>query len=583
MKKLLYIWGVIMFSTALLSPFLSHRVFGADSENLNNCDKAGSYSEAQECVPFSTASIFNKLNFVEKDWTSVFGMDNPEDLGKDLYMMIYEEVDVQPEVQAAKNITGRYGTTEAEMAKILSGNIAPILNRAPALPQEQAIRKVAEIQQQFQDEKDLLEIKATVEATVTPSEIFTNDTLTDSGFDLVRDLSNIEKILFLKADPIDVGGVWAGNDEGSGAGAGGAGGNGEGSKESQNGGSNNQDSKSQAPDGKNKQVGNKTPIANTDPASNPNICFGENDLQTAVNAYDQKSGIADSKSQKNGLGQNSVADGGIGSSANSGDSVDVLPQINGTDKPVKPAKADQWVQNDDCADKVFCLKVNFIKKPVVRFQNSDNCIACHVEKINEKLKDTLNHSLIPGKATGNLLEPEFCKKAASTSFSAITMNFYAVPKPVQTPINDDLIYGVNIGDEWDRYLSTYKQFPFYEKNPPKASDKKADTIPPSETDRAAKAALSTAAPDANFDQIQQAINKELSTNKQMRDNQIAIAEPALQSDNDVGFYQAIKGELQQMNFYFENFKNIIHSLHEPVDSLPGKQACTELKNKKQCE
>jgi hypothetical protein len=588
MKKILYILGFLMFSTALLSPFVSHRVFGADTQNQDtDCKKAGSYSESQKCVPFSTVSIFNKLSILDKKWGDIFGSEDPTVLGQGMYNFIYKEVGVSPEVNAAKNVTGKYGTTEAEMAQILTGNISSILKKYPSLPQEVAMKKVAEIQQQFQDEKDILALKNSIEATVTPSEMFTNGTTTDSGFDLVEDLRDIETILFLKSDPIDVGANWVGNNDpnagyaynppgGGGAGGnaggagGGAGGNAGGAGAGQ---ANNQQNANQV-------AQNKVPKT---PSANPNICFGNNSLAQAVNSFDKANPPAQNPVSGNQKQQNAGAGSNENSALTAGGSLDILPINEPQTPPVVAAPAGQWGKKDPCDDKVFCLQVNFVMKPVELFQTPDNCIACHVEKINAKLKDTIGHSLTPGKATGNLMEPEICKTAAATSFGTLAFNFYAVPKPVQTPANDDLIYGTSIVDEWSSFVGTYKPFPFYEKNPPKASDTKADLIPPSEIERATKSAIANAAPDATFEQIQKAVTDELNANQQLRNQQIGIAEPSTQSDNDVGFYQSILRQLEQMNFYFDNFKNILHSLHEPVDSIPGQQACTELKNKKQCD
>jgi hypothetical protein len=55
------------------------------------------------------------------------------------------------------------------------------------------------------------------------------------------------------------------------------------------------------------------------------------------------------------------------------------------------------------------------------------------------------------------------------------------------------------------------------------------------------------------------------------------------TDKGLQMYQPLKTELDRMNYYISGISDILHSLHEPVDGIPGSQACTELNNKKECE
>jgi hypothetical protein len=41
--------------------------------------------------------------------------------------------------------------------------------------------------------------------------------------------------------------------------------------------------------------------------------------------------------------------------------------------------------------------------------------------------------------------------------------------------------------------------------------------------------------------------------------------------------------MDRMIYYFTSIQKLLHSLHEPVDGIAGPQACTDLKNKKDCE
>ena len=65
----------------------------------------------------------------------------------------------------------------------------------------------------YKEERELQHLQADIKAAVEPSEIFANGNLDDSGFDLINDLQIIEKLLFLKSNPIDVGKAYVAEEE----------------------------------------------------------------------------------------------------------------------------------------------------------------------------------------------------------------------------------------------------------------------------------------------------------------------------------------------------------------------------------
>lgn len=211
--------------------------------------------------------------------------------------------------------------------------------------------------------------------------------------------------------------------------------------------------------------------------------------------------------------------------------------------------------------------------------DSDNCIACHIEKINEKLKETINHSLIPSKATGNLLEPGLCKQAAADQFGDANIHFYALAKPILTPINDDLIYGTNVTDEWDKFINTTKPFPFFEKKIPDPNDPDQDAFIPTVNDRAAKAAGANSTDDTTLETITSNIQAEKNTIKKNLAEKAAVAAVAVQSDADNSFFQSIRRELEQMNYYFDAFQKILHTINDDKDK---DSACQKIPNIPQC-
>jgi len=66
------------------------------------------------------------------------------------------------------------------------------------MSQEDLINKMTEMRQKVDEQQQILAFKADIEQATTPSEIFANGDVKDSGFDLINDLEIIEKLLFLK-------------------------------------------------------------------------------------------------------------------------------------------------------------------------------------------------------------------------------------------------------------------------------------------------------------------------------------------------------------------------------------------------
>lgn len=602
MKKVLHIIGFLMFSSALFSPALS-RTVGAQGSS-SGTDESGCSFPWISC---NTASRM-QVSIPDTDWSATFGTDDPAEAGQDLYKQILGMTRVAPEQKAIKNVTGQFGTTEGNMNRLLNNDFGPILDKNPYLTQDQAIAKMIEIQTRYQEEKELFDLKSDINAAVMPSEIFQNGDTGDSGFDLINDLNNIENILFKKMDPIDVGGAFDASSAGGSGTSGGAGTTGaqtgptspisgppstgttssaltEGEGETTAG-----EAAGEGPGGTPKSGLGPKPSA----TENPNICFADAKLDQALEEFASKSQT--DPNYKETPTQTKQGEGDLGDGTQPGDGEENIGQTSSALKgpgefdynppvstgPVKSAPADNWLKAPPCED-ILCIQIEFVKKPASAYVDSDNCIACHVEKINEKLKETINHSLIPGKATGNLLEPGICKQATADLFRSVNIRFYAIAKPVLTPTNDDLIYGTNMVDEWEKFVNTYKPFPFYEKKVPDPKDPSQDPFVPTVEDRAAKAAVAYATPDTSIDSANRSVQQAVIGSQKAVSQAVAVAAPAVQTDTDSGFYQSIRRELEQMNFYFQNFQDILHALHEKVGDRDEDHACETLNDLKQCQ
>lgn len=584
MKKLLYILGFFMFASSALQPMIT---FG--QEDSMACGGEGQFSCEEADVPFSTARLFSKLIEAtgadpNADWSTSFGEDDPAEVGQDLYMMIYSKTEIQPQRQASKETAGKYGLEETEMYKIVSGNYDVIAQKKPGLTQEELQLKLSEIQQEYAFRREMLQLKANVQAQVETSEIFANGDVGDSGFDLINDLEIIEEILFLHTNPIDIGRSYTSAFDDGLAQVGQAGGT---------------QANLTGPDGTqgpgqvgqtgqalNEETGEEDAVLQEDFGVNPNFCFADNLFDEALNEFEEKS-ETDPNFKDGSEGSDTGENTGQTQQALSGD--DFLPPIPDTDfSNLQPAAADNWLQDAPCND-VFCLQVNFVEKPATSaYANSDNCIACHVEKINDVLKTVITHSLVPSKAPGNLGESAQCKKAVATGFGSVSMNFYAIAMPVQTPPNDDIIFGTSVEEEWAEFCRQTAFFPVEECNLIESDEDQTEEErqyipPPILTDRAAKEAITETSEESTQSQVTQRIGEIITGYNISSQESLDELKAERGIDTSSVFFHPLLTEMDQMNYYFLKIQEVLHSLHEEVDNFPGKQSCIEIKNKKECE
>lgn len=396
-------------------------------------------------------------------WEDVFG---PDKYGEDMYSLVYSKFVTFPGKSALKDVASRYGLTQDEARSVLQGTITPIFNnpdlKTRRITQEQAQKMMADMQEYFELANEAYALEQEVDATIKPSELFANGDLSDSGFDLVYDLTKIEEILFLEGSPVSVGAPYEAG----------------------------RDSPYDPTEGRALDtdfVANNTgvavsPLEAANAASglnaNGNLQIGDkevevdileedvcvddsNALNAARDAFDEANAGGD---DGGGAGPDGAA-GGVGDGAD--EDGDGEPDNNNIrpSGPVESAPAGDWMKEwckgvnsqaeagDDVAAQIaVCLEIQMIKKTVTSFQPGDSCIACELEQINTLLDKTLSHSLIPGKATGNLLESAKCKSSASL----LNFQFITIWNPIPPAPKDDLIENKNVFEEWNKFVTNYK-------------------------------------------------------------------------------------------------------------------------------
>ncbi len=524
-------------------------------------------------------NLVSTMDSASFDWNDVFNPLGPSEKGKNLYNLVYKKLTRDAGKDALTQVSKNFGLTPEEARAAINGSLTTILNnenrRSTGMSQATAAKIVADLQSDYADLSELYQIQQEVDTLIAPSEIFSNGDLSDSGFDLINDLAAIEEILFVEKSPVTVGGVYE-----------------EAYKSPFN------------PTEDQKQYENY--VANeTDVAELPLVidsdgkvgvikigdkeveaemldhddCEEDNGLANAINDFNDKNGGGGGEGDVGGGGEGDGDDGG-----GEGAPEDIKPQTPTTSAP-KGNWAKQWcpgyeepgvfagvaskfnslggvgdnyiaggAASANFESKAFsanmgvCFDIKAIKKKIATYLPGATCILCEVEKINLLLDKTLSHTLIPNKATGNLMESAKCKKAAMVPL--INLQFILIWNPVPTPINDKLIFGRNLFESWNEFTEKYQPI-LLSKDKTSQSEERHDLT----------------------DQFNLELLDELSSgktsqadmyNKISRIKAEAAAQAAADVDksdvgndiaNDMTTSRILLQEIKQMNALFKNFKD----------------------------
>lgn len=441
------------------------------------------------------------------DWNSVFHGGQVDDI----YALVHDKVVQKPQREALEEVAKSYGLTTNEAQRVVNGSRTPIFNnpdeRNAEITQEQAFLIAQNIQDDYEHLKELYQLQQELDLATTPSEMFANGDLSDSGFDLVHDLNVIEEILFMEVVPNTLGVPY-----------------------------NNQLNSPFLPTDSDQTlkdfVASENDVATINLFSDNEVKFksgvsggsllpgkaklrlngGEVDvdvllndicptplkgpLEAALGKYVEKHASsaaantpAGSENKAEAAGDGQASEGASageasGSSENTSetDLVAAVPgkwlsswcpylegessdpnnflgdsgfSSLGSTSTFVLGQAAKAIKDKPALKKNFslCLDIELVKQRVSSYLPSDNCILCEIEKINQSLDKTLSHSLVPNKVTGNLLESAKCKQAYQP---LLDMKFITIKAPVATPPNDDLIFGRNVFDEWNKFVQRYQ-------------------------------------------------------------------------------------------------------------------------------
>lgn len=465
-------------------------------------------------------------------------------IGQDLYKTIHERVRSEGSNVAITKTTARRKLSKAELYAIIPGsNISNILtNPDPLAPltSAQITSRREDLIADLADEKDLADFEALTSLQVESIEMFANGDESDSGFDLIVDLEVMQAILFNKEIQSMSGPGGGGRNARNRAGAA------QGALEPEN--------DAVAPQNGNARNASRVVPS---PAAQAPVSASQVDCPTdsALNAEIEKERSSD---RANGAPQLD-ANGNNPAASNT----DVLePTVKA---PLLAAQGGDWHRELPC-DEVFCIKLELKYKTESSFTVSDNCILCHLQKINDSFKKLLSHNLVPNKVTGNLLEGPKCKDALYEA-NWLTSNIIVLGQPILTPPNDDLVIKgdifANMKLFWQRYVDA----------PKKCDEGESCRISPAEQ------VLSQSKPNATFDDTTTALAQEDRAIKNKKVSEYREAQLKRQVAAQAGQYSVIMQEMATMNDYFDAFMKTYDELTKDPSTSP----CGVLTNKKYCE
>lgn len=566
------------------------------------------------------------------DWEDVFSPFGPSEKGKGLYNLMYKKLNRTSEKTALKEVAQKYSLTTDEAQAVVDGSISPIINnvrKGGNMTQEDAYKIVNKLQTDFVEIKELYQIEQEVDVAVAPGEIFANGDLSDSGFDLVQDLSKIEEILFVQKTENTVGAIYDDAYESP-------------YKPTEIDATIADFIVSETPgavltipgdDGSLLDLGGLEDVVDEGEAFGEifgsedaglvleeaeilasDICKIENSVDIALSFVESQNsgggnGGGDGDGEDGDGGgddDNNDGDGdGNGDGDADGDSSDGDSDSD-FDKELNPAPTGNWNKvwcpgSDDPEVATFagigasgfeslsgaapilavggaaagfnssvisgkvalCFDVQMIKKEISTFQPGDSCIMCEVEKINESMSKTLSHTLIPNKATGNLLEAAKCKEAASVPL--LNLQFVTIWNPVPTPENDEVIFGRNIFEEWNSFAKRYQpvllnKIQFESGERPEQSQEFILEL----EKMSAPANLTQAELFARVKDTQAKYKTEAALEVESFEVGDELANSAVYSQN-------VLDEMKQMNALFANFKNMFGKMDkEALDNIVTK-------------
>ncbi len=557
--------------------------------------------------------LLAKTETADFGWHSVFSRRAK---GKGVYKLVYKKVNREGANLALREVALSYGLTTDEASAVLGGSLTPILQNprigGRSLTHGDAIRIYEGFHSDYKRLFEIYDLQQEIELLVKPSEMFANGDITDSGFDLVHDLSVIEEILFLERTPTKIGGSYSGAlaapynpiapmseldsfvagapplprpehglvvddhllDEDI---------------------DNVVDNGLRTTPVGRFSIGDEEKIVDI---LDEDICEVQDNFQTALDDFAVDEARID-RAPEETVDPGETADPPSPSTRdripapvrdeNYGTAVGGVPPVS----DIKPASASDWkpvwcfghgdeegagsalpelqslggVPNsylvgdtDPGGGKPFtlgvsiCLDINMVRETASSYESGATCVQCELEEINEHLDKTLAHSLVPNKATGNLMESAKAKNLGSL----LSMNLILIQSPIPTAPHSDTIYGKNIFEEWNKFVERYQ--PIY-------ADK-ANISMEERPDLSAERLLQVEGSVVPGGTTQIELLDRIHSVRRVAEAEASLNILSLRQTNDASnvamHLRDLLAEMGEMNTYFLNFLNTYTKLNEDV-------------------
>lgn len=434
-----------------------------------------------------------------------------------MYLDIYKKVIQEPEEKTTKNIAKKFKLSKEQVNKLVrEGNIDALKFKPGETTTEQVIQQYSKIFNDFQNDLSVEQTRSDLTEETKPSEIFTDGDTSNSDFDLLYDLNIIEIILFNQASASQFGGAFVSPpfeliDE--------------------------EEIQEIEELFELEEIEEEIPKAFVEEGIEPLACFDDTTLDDALDDFAAQEAAADIEE----IVEEDITE------------IDGFPA----------ATADPWENVDLCPDGAFfCIDILFDSSKAKLYKKDDNCVACHVEKINEALDKLLQKPLSPNKMTGNLYEASKCKK----SFTNLPANISVILKavPALQPQNQNIYHNTNIEREWLKYNERTKPY-WYETNP--------NPRQPLE-DRMTQRILKNASPNPTLVEINTRSNTTFNTVNDKTNQSAFRKEIETKLSTKYQLYQLIINEMASMNTYFKSMKETLESIKKPCDTLSNKAQCS---------
>lgn len=161
----------------------------------------------------------------------------------------------------------------------------------------------------------------------------------------------------------------------------------------------------------------------------PYACWEDGDLREALDTFESEGGVP-------AVPPGAILEDDFPTVPLQGEAADLLAEFEQSIATLQIEKGD-WTRPVPCTER-FCIRINLVtgswgstegNVPEAAYEETENCIACHVQYIQQRMDEMLSHSLVPSTVSTNVFEPAICKIPGDSV--QLDLNVYTVKQPIQ--------------------------------------------------------------------------------------------------------------------------------------------------------